>query len=394
MRKSGLFFLLFISSFALFGQKKLELEAEKKRAFEEIKEAKELLDQTSSRRENTVHSLRILQRGIESRRTLMKTLEKEIANLDLEMSMLEDELHRLEGDLQKARDEYARLVYFAYKNQTNYEKLMFILAGTTVSQSYQRYKYLKYLTSYRRKKAAEITQTVDLKNQRLEEMNDLKMKKLQIIDQKSEEEDQLKKQELSKSKMVSVLKQRERELNREIEKKERIARQLERRIKEMIEEEARRSGSTNPFAVLTPDQETLARDFISNKGKLPWPVNRGVITLGYGKQELEGLRGSAIKNNGIDISSAAGTEVRAVFDGEVSKVFAILGANYTVLVRHGSYLTVYQNVVDVRVKSGDKVIAKEILGKAYVDKESGLSQMHFELWKEREILNPQLWLSK
>ena len=138
----------------------------------------------------------------------------------------------------------------------------------------------------------------------------------------------------------------------------------------------------------------MGNDFRKNKGKLPWPVDKGIITVGYGNHEIPGLRGSSVMNNGIDINSAPGTMVRAVFEGEVTKVFAILGANYTVLIRHGEYLTVYLNLVNVRVKTGDKVLTKEILGEAFTDESEGVAELHFEVYQEKEILNPEVWLSK
>ena len=138
----------------------------------------------------------------------------------------------------------------------------------------------------------------------------------------------------------------------------------------------------------------MGRDFEKNRGKLPWPVNKGIITVGYGNHEVPGLVGSNVKNNGIDITSSPGTEVRAVFEGDVTKVFAILGANYTVLIRHGEYLSVYQNLINVRVKTGDKVQTKQALGEAFTDSNENLASLHFEVWKERTILNPEEWISK
>jgi murein DD-endopeptidase MepM/ murein hydrolase activator NlpD len=138
----------------------------------------------------------------------------------------------------------------------------------------------------------------------------------------------------------------------------------------------------------------VGNDFRKNKGLLPWPVERGIITIGYGNYEVPGLRGSSVKNSGIDIDSAPGTAVRSVFEGEVTKVFAVLGANYTVLVRHGEFLSVYSNVVNVRVKSGDKVLTKEVLGEAFVDEADQVARMHFQVWRDRTNLNPEEWISK
>lgn len=194
--------------------------------------------------------------------------------------------------------------------------------------------------------------------------------------------------------MVEDLRKRESSLKKEIEEKERITRELEARIREIIEEEARKLNSDNIYSALTPEQELVGNDFKRNKGKLPWPVDRGIITTGFGDNEFPGLRGSSVKNNGIDINSTPGTVVRAVFEGEVTKVFAILGANYTVLIRHGQFLSVYQNLVNVRVKTGDKILTKEVLGEAFSDEENSVSMVHFEVWQERSILNPEEWLSK
>ena len=194
--------------------------------------------------------------------------------------------------------------------------------------------------------------------------------------------------------MVNNLQRRESELRKEIEEKERIAREVEARIREIIEEEARKASAGDLYAALTPEQELVGNDFRKNKGKLPWPVEKGIITVGYGNHEVPGLRGSSVKNNGIDITSSAGTQVRSVFEGEVTKVFGILGANYTVLIRHGEFLSVYQNLVNVRVKTGDKVLTKEVLGEAFTDNREQVANIHFEVWQERDILNPEEWISK
>ena len=126
---------------------------------------------------------------------------------------------------------------------------------------------------------------------------------------------------------------------------------------------------------------------------MPWPVERGVVTGKFGEHAHPVLRGVTVRNNGIDITSEKGTRARAIFDGEVTRVIAILGANYTVLIRHGEYLTVYQNLVNVRVKKGDQVIAKQVIGDIYNEEESDVAVLHVEIWKERTKMDPEKWLS-
>jgi septal ring factor EnvC (AmiA/AmiB activator) len=376
------------------GQTKEELQQQKQKAFDDIKLARELMEKTAQQRSSSLQQIRILQKGINSRARLISTLEMEVRLIDEDIEETERQIDVLLQKNEENKAEYARLIYFAYRNHTNYEKIMFVLAGSTISQSYQRYKYLKYISDYRVRKAGEIESLVeelDIKNR---ELNDLRNDKLAVLEEKGEEQEKLVRERSQQNSMVQNLQDRESELRKEIEEKERIARELEARIREIIEEEARKASENNAYGTLTPEQELVGNDFRNNKGNLPWPVDRGIITTGFGTQEYPGLRGSNIRNNGIDINSAPGTKVRAVFEGEVTKVFAILGANYTVLIRHGAFLSVYQNLVNVRVKSGDKVLTKEILGDAFTDEENGVSSIHFEVWQERDILNPEEWLSK
>lgn len=375
-------------------QSKEELQRQKQKAFDDIKLARELMEKTAEQRSSSVQQLRILQRGINSRAKVISTLESEVNLYGQNIVDTQARINLLTVENIKNKEEYSRLIYYAYRNHTDYEKLMYILAGSTISQSYQRYKYLKYLGEYRVRKANEIEASIIELDQQQKSLSALKNEKLGLMEDKESEQKKLVNQRSREATMVNSLKRRESELQKEIKEKERVAREVEARIREIIEEEARRSSSNNIYGALTPEQELVGSDFRKNKGKLPWPVEKGIITIGYGNHEVPGLRGSSVKNNGVDITSSPGTEVRAVFEGEVTKVFGILGANYTVLLRHGEFLSVYQNLVNVRVKTGDKVLTKENLGEAFTDENDKVATFHFEVWQERNILNPEEWISK
>ncbi len=374
---------------ALSGQTKDDLQKQKQKAFTELKLARELMGKTAEKRSTSVQHYRILQKGINSRALLITTLEQELKLIDKEVNEVSRQISKLATENIKNREEYARLIYYAYRNHTDYEKMMYILAGASISQSYQRYKYLKYISDYRVQKATEIETIVTELDQRETELNRLRNEKLAIMEEKESEQDELVKERGQRSAMIDQLKKEEARLKREIVEKERITKEVESKIRAIIEEEARKLNSRNIYAALTPEQELVGNDFRKNRGKLPWPVDKGIITVGYGNNEVPGLRGSSVMNNGIDISSAPGTPVRAVFEGEITKVFAILGANYTILIRHGAYLSVYQNLVNVRVKTGDKVLTKEVIGEAFSDEEERIAELHFEVWQEKEILNPK-----
>ena len=392
--KASIIVLMAFVFCALSGQTKDDLQKQKQKAFTELKLARELMGKTAEKRSNSVQHYRILQKGINSRALLITTLEQEVKLIDKEVHDVSMQISKLEAENIKNREEYARLIYYAYRNHTDYEKMMYILAGASISQSYQRYKYLKYISDYRVQKASEIEAIVAELDQREKELNLLRNEKLAIMEEKEAEQEQLVKERGQRSVIINQLKKEEARLKREIAEKERITKEVEAKIRAIIEEEARKLNSRNIYAALTPEQELIGNDFRKNRGKLPWPVDKGIITVGYGNNEVPGLRGSSVMNNGIDISSAPGTQVRAVFEGEVTKVFAILGANYTVLIRHGVYLSVYQNLVNVRVKTGDKVLTKEYIGEAFSDENERVAELHFEVWQEKEILNPEAWLSK
>ena len=393
-RTLAFIFIQILFSGIVTGQSKEELQSQKQKAYDELKLTRELMDKTRAQRTTSVKQLRLLQNGINARAGLISTLESETDLLNRSIQETEVKIAQLGIENEKNREEYARLIYYAYRNHTQYEKFMYILAGATISQSYQRYKYLKYISAYRVKKANEIDSLIVELDHQNDQLNLLKNDKLLSLEEKEVEQEKLVGQRSRRSAMINELKRKESELREEIREKERIAKALESKIREIIEEEARKLNSANIYASLTPEQELIGKDFKKNRGKLPWPVEKGIVTIGYGRHEVPGLRGSSVQNNGVDITSSPGTEVRAVFEGEVTKVFAILGANYTVLIRHGEFLSVYQNLVNVRVKTGDKVLTKEGLGEAFTDETENVAMVHFEVWQERTILNPEEWISK
>jgi len=395
MNRSLAFILVhFLFAFFVSGQSKEDLQLQKQKAYDDLKLTRDLMEKTSAKRSSSVKQLRLLQNGINARAGLISTMESEINLMDRSIQETEVNIGQLTSDNKKNKEEYARLIYFAYRNHTEYEKLMYILAGATISQSYQRYKYLKYISAYRVRKANEIDSLIVELDLKKDQLNLFRNEKLLALEEKEVEQEKLLGQRSRRRSMLNDLKRKESELRKEISEKERIAKALESRIREIIEEEARKANSTNIYGALTPEQELLGKDFRKNRGKLPWPVEQGIVTGPYGKNEVPGLRGSSVQNNGIDITSSPGTEVRAVFEGQVTKVFFFFLANYTVLIRHGEFLSVYQNLVNVRVKTGDRVLTKEGLGEAFTDEKENVASVHFEVWQERTILNPEEWISK
>lgn len=390
---------IFITSLLIFSigasaQNRQELEKEKEETLREIQISKELLEKTSSQKQNTIRRVTVLNKGIRSRQSLINTIGNEVDEIEDEMANIEQKIRSTENTIEKGKKEYAAIIYGIYKSHTDYDKMMYLLASESINQFYQRIKYMRYLTAYREKKILELQALIEELQSMNKELNDARDMKLSLLDQKERENRNLARERNQRNNMIQQLAQDERKLRKKLEEKERIRNELENEIRKAIEEEARKRSSKDVYSTLTPEQKLNGRNFAQNKGRLPWPVDRGIITADFGLINHPVLRGVQIMNNGVDISSASGTKARAVFDGEVTKIVAILGANYTVLVMHGEYLSVYQNVVDLKVKAGDKISIKQEIGTIYTDQEEEMAILHFQIWKSKDILDPSLWISK
>ncbi len=386
--------LLIFASISVWCQDRTELEKKKQEAVKELEMAKELLEKTRTQKTSTIKHVSLLNKGIEAREGLIYSVTREIELIDEEISELEKEIENMERDIKRGREEYSRIIYNIYKNHTEEEKLMYLLASENINQFYQRVKYMKYLKEYREMKVMELEGLTARLEQRRRDMVLARDEKSQLLKEKESENRTLISERNARNGMIRKLAQDEQRIRRQIQEKERIRKELEDQIKRMIEEEAKKRSANSLLSSLTPEQKLLGNSFLSNRGRLPWPVERGVITSKFGIVDHPVLSGVKISNNGIDISAISGTKARAVYDGEVTSIFAILGANYAVIVMHGEYLTVYQNLIDLKVKVGDKVKAKQELGMIHADKDENMAVLHLQIWKSKEILNPDDWLSK
>jgi len=344
----------------IFSQTREELESKKQKNEEEIGEANDLLLETQKSRKINVNQIRLLQKRIDLRNSLITSIQDEIELINGEIEDKTSLINQMESDMNNLRMEYEKTIIHAYRNRGKYNQVMYFFAAENFNQAYKRLRYMQQFTKLRRDQAGMILQ---MQNEMAEEM-------------------------------VTSLQRKERELRKELREKQRVAEQLSEEIAEIIEAEMRRNRDMDMYRQLTPEEKIISDNFNENKGRLPWPTSRGIITGKFGLHQHAVLRGITVQNNGIDITTVEGAEARTMFDGVVSKIFAILGGNYAVIIRHGNFLTVYQNLIDVTVKKGDIVAVKQKLGTIYTDKESNTTELHIEIWRELEKQNPEAWLSK
>jgi septal ring factor EnvC (AmiA/AmiB activator) len=300
-------------------------------------------------------------------------------------------INMMESDLVDLKNDYARAVINSYKSQKENPELVYILSAKDFNQGYKRLKYLQQVTKFRRRESEiiiELKEQVQITKDRLQ--NDLS--RISVLKSKEEQQKSLLQSEQERKQgMVQSLSKKEKQLKKDLEEKKRIADKIEKEIARIIEDERKKVVKSNN----TPEQKLIGENFVENKGRLPWPVERGIITSQFGIQKHPILKYVTENNIGIEITSLGKTAVRSVFKGEVAKVFAVQGANMIVIIRHGKYLSVYQNIVDLKVKPGDKVDTKQEIGNVYCEKENAnKSILKFMIYEEKDSLNPEAWISK
>ena len=384
---------------SVFSQsKRQELESKKNNLKKEIAFKNKLLEETAKDKKKSLNQLVILNKKINEREELISTIKTETSLLDEEMEDNSKQIEQLEKDIEDLKDEYAELIRFAYKNRSNYEKVMYVFAADDFNQAYKRLKYLQEYTDYRKRQAENIKRMEE--NLRLENEKLLakKEEKLELLESLGGEREKLASEKAQQNQVYSELQEKEKDLKQEIKQREKEQLALQKAIERAIEEEMRKAraeaGSTSKSGKweLTPEAKALAANFTTNKSKLPWPVEKGVITQGYGVHSHPVLTQIKVRNNGVTISTEPNSQARAVFEGEVSSVIVIPGAGKAVIVRHGDYLTVYGNLDDVYVSKGDHVSTKQALGRIRTDGDKTEIQFEIRKGQSAETLDPSYWL--
>jgi septal ring factor EnvC (AmiA/AmiB activator) len=378
----------------LNAQQRKQLEDQKARTQEQIEETNQLLLETQQSRRSTTQRVRILNKRIQLRNEIISNISREVDLIDQEIEEKNLHLKEMESDLEEVREQYARLVIHSYWNKSRRDWMLFIMSAENFNQAYRRMRYLQKFTEYRKQQAKMIASLKRSIVQEIEDLEEVKLEKEALALEKRNENSRLLRERRGKDRVVADLSRKEKELRKEISDKQRVAEKLEKEIAALIAAEARKARSGNMYDQLTPEEKLISDNFLGNKGKLPWPVTRGVITGKYGVHPHPVLKQVTVDSDGIDISTVKGAEARAMFDGVVTKIISILGRNYAVIIRHGNFLTVYQNLVDLRVKQGDKVNVKDVLGTVNTDSQTNSTVLHVQVWQDRSSQNPEDWLSR
>lgn len=406
--------LVCLSGVSAFAQSSKQLKSEKQKLEREIVNTQKLLNQTEQNKKASLQQIAVLRQQINNREQLITALNSEIFRLEEEQELNAKMILDLKKKLEYMKHDYAQVVYMAYRNRRLMDKVTFILAADDFSQMFRRLRFYTVFSHNVRHQAVLISRTEAELEEKNEEIVRLKNEKLTLLSGKEQEVKQLEVDRRKKSRNAEKLKNKSRQLAGELRAKQKKRKEIDAAIKRAIEREiaaanAKRkssgakgtaggkssgvSGRTSAKLIMTPEEKNLNTSFVNNKGLLPWPVSKGAKIGNFGNYSHPDVPSVQIENRGIDILVEPGTNVRAVFQGEVTGSMEIMGTK-VLMIRHGEYMTVYQNLSTILVNKGDKVNTKQVLGTIAKNAVSGTYELHFELWKNNVYLNPSDWLAR
>lgn len=373
------------------------LEKKKSRLEKSIEYADYLIDDARKKKDATLHELVLLQSRIDIRRALIDNYlhEQNLIFDTIFAKMLR--INQINTQLNDLKNEYALMINNAYQNHHFYKRLVYVLSSRNLNQAYSRFNYYKY---YARQRNIQIDHIKSAEARYFKEVDQLEVKvteNQQLINNLNQEYARLEKEINLKDSIIQNLNARMEQLAAEQQRNKKSAMALENRIQEVISEERMDSpiASVNKalLSAPTPEEALYSEGFSENHGKLPWPLQRGIISATFGEQSHPDLNEVKIRNNGINFITHNGATARAVFRGEVTRVLSVPNFNHVVILRHGDFLSVYSNLAEVFVEPGMNIDTKQDIGVVFTDVENEKTELHFEIWNGKELQDPINWLA-
>ena len=375
------------------------LEEQKKRLQQEIKQINTILFSNIRKEKSLVSKVEDLDLKISVRSQIVKVNNQQANLLTRQINVNQRDITNLRSELKNLKKDYANMIVKSYKSKSSQNRLMFLFSSADFLQAYKRIQYMKQYANFRKKQGEEIsekTQTIQNLNKTL--LDQKSIKEALVAENKIVQTTLMKERKFQQN-LIRSIKSKSRSLTSEIKQKQRqsaaIDREIERLIREAIAASNKLAGkaSKNVFA-LTPEAKLLAKNFVANKGKLPWPVEKGVVTQRFGTQPHPLVKTTMIKSNGVTIATNPKSKARAVFDGEVMAILSFKGSNPAVLIKHGNFITTYKNIAKVYVRKGQKVKSKQSIGEIFTHPQSGKTTLQFSVFNELKPQNPNNWIYK
>ena len=393
-------FLLSSMSVVAQSDKQKKLEAQRQQILKEIKQFQSFLLGKKKEQKSEITLIEDLNYKVQRRQNLIRITNEQANLLTREISVNQQEITSLRAQLQELKDDYAAMIVKSYKSKSEQSKVMFLLSSNNFKQAYKRLQYIRQYANYQKEQGENIKK----KAKELQQLN------LQLSKQKADKDKLIKENRIAKRELENELKEREElmatikadmskftaQIKQKRQEADRLDKEINRLIREAIaasNEKAGKKTSTGKF-VLTPEAKKLAAKYTPHKGKLGWPVSRGIIKSKYGKTRSLTDNSVEVNNSGVKIATESNADVKSVFNGVVSKIIVVKNGNPGIMVRHGNYFTIYYNLSKVFVKSGDKITTGQVIGQVFTSKFIGESLLDFRIYKNNQKLNPEYWLAK
>ncbi len=408
--KAFLAILFLLSCYSAFSQvskhekERQNIEKQRQKLLNDIDFTEKDIENTKKKKASSLNQLETYIRQISIREKLISTLNKELSLLTKQITEKKGQIQSLEKDLETLKEEYAKMIVAAYKTRSSYSKLLFLFSSDDFNDLVNRFKYIEKYAEYRKNQALLIEKNKNELAIKIDELQQKKTEKEQLLNNQKEQKKTLTDDKQEQNNLISSLQTKEQHLQDILNEKRKAKDKLQKIIADLIRkeiEEARRlatlEAKKNEKLSLTPEAAKLSADFTKNKGKLPWPVERGVIISTFGEHQHPVLKRVKTMNNGVDIKTTENAMVKALFNGTVAHVGFMPSIQNFILINHGAYFTVYSNLKITYVKEGDKVSTKQVIGKAYTNTDENKTQVHIEIWKstsdkETTRMDPELWL--
>lgn len=365
-----------------------ELQAQQKKYAEEIETTGKMIKQTKQNEKATENKLNLINQDIRTRKKLINSINKELIALDEEQKRLHTEQSCLEAELDSLKHDYAHLVQLTHYADMQQSPLLFLLSAKDFNQLFRRLRYMREFASYRQEQVERIESLKANIQIQSDLIQDNRREKDSALKTQQRERDQLARNERKQKAMLQDLKKKEKELLAKQKQQQKKIDELNKQIERAIAKQVDRKQQ------LTKEQELIAGGFAANKGRLPWPVEKGFISGHYGKHQHPVYENVTINNKGIYIQTPAGSDARAVYEGEVTTCM-VMGSTYAIIIQHGNYRTVYTGIQTPVVKPGEKIQAKQTIGRiASNADDDNKTELQFQVWQDRELQNPELWLAQ
>lgn len=367
-----------------------DLQKKQRKLQAEIEQTNKMLKQTKKDETATLNKLQLIGENIKNQKQLISTLDNEITALNHEMKQLSNTRDSLQVVLEGYKKDYAEMVRQSHYARMQQSPLLFLLSSDSFQQLARRARYLQEFAHFRQEQVRRIEDTqaeIDIQNDLLQANKDDKQT---ALSSRKREQENLRRDERKQQNMLNQLKSKEKDLSQKLKKQQKKVAELNKKIDDIVRKQAAQSSKTS----MTKEQKLIAGGFEANKGRLPWPVEKGMISGHFGKQQHPVYSLVTIDNKGIYLQTTAGAKARAVYKGDVTSCFMIANT-YAVIIQHGNYRTVYSNLSKLSVKQGDKVEPKQAIGTIFTDPEQDQkTELYFQIYKDRDILNPELWIAR